>query len=133
MAQRLVWSFFVVLFKPQFCLFAYFPQALKDKHIEHRFTVAAIESFDEAVLHRPSRFDELEPHVVLFSPISQRHRDYFWIIVESQLARIAACNGYGIERAHDAGRRQIEVHVDRQPFAIEMIHHVEGTKATITP
>ena len=29
-----------------------------EKHIKYRFTLAAVESFDEAVLHRPSRFDE---------------------------------------------------------------------------
>src|ERR1044071_5417209 len=63
-----------------FSLFT-FRQALKDKHIEHRFTVAAIESFDEAVLHRPAWLDELEPDVMLLSPIGQRHRDHFWPIV----------------------------------------------------
>ena len=67
MAQRLVWSFFVVLFKPQVCLFTHFRQALKHKHTKHCLTVAAVESFDESILHRPPRLDELEEYVMLFS------------------------------------------------------------------
>src|SRR4030095_10656348 len=45
----------------------------------------------------------------------------------------AALSGYPIQRSHDARRRQVEVHFDRQSFAIEIIHYVEGAKATITP
>jgi hypothetical protein len=60
MAQGPVWSFFVVLLKPQFGLFADFIQSLKHKHIEYRFTVAAIESFNETILHRPPWLNELE-------------------------------------------------------------------------
>src|SRR5215510_3048274 len=85
MAQRLVWSFFVVFFKPQFCLFAHFRQALKDKHIKHRFTVAAIESFDEAILHWSSWLDELEQHIMFFSPIGERHRYQFWAVVPAKV------------------------------------------------
>jgi len=69
MAQRLVWSFFVVLLKPQFGLFADFIQSLKTQTYRVPLHVAAIESFNVTILHRPSWLDELEHHVVLFGPI----------------------------------------------------------------
>jgi len=43
MAQRLIWSFFVVLLHPLLGLLSDFAQLLKHKHVEHRFAVAAIE------------------------------------------------------------------------------------------
>jgi hypothetical protein len=73
MAQRLMSSFFVVFFQSLLSLLSDFVQTLKHKHVEHRFTVAAIKSFDEAVLHQPARLDELKQHVVFFGPIGQRH------------------------------------------------------------
>ena len=48
-------------------------------------------------------------------------------------ARIAALSGYPLQRSHDAWCWQVEVHFDRESFAIEIIHHVESAKATITP
>jgi len=53
-------------------------QALKHKHVEHRFAVTAIESFNETILHRFARFDELERHAMLLGPVSQRHGNQFW-------------------------------------------------------
>ena len=76
-----MWSFFVVFLQPPFSLLSDFGQALKHKHVEHRFTVATVESFDEAVLHRPTGLDELELHVMLFGPISERDREHLWAIV----------------------------------------------------
>src|ERR1051326_3151603 len=128
-----MWSFFVVFFKPLFGLLPPFPQALKHKHIEHRFTVAAIESFNEAVLHRFAGLDELERHAMIFGPVSQRDGDQLWSIVQPELERIAALSGYPLQRSHDARCRQVEIYFDRQALAIEIIHHVEGAKATITP
>lgn len=69
-----MWSFFVVLLEPLLSLFAHLCQALKHKHVEHRLTVATIESLDESVLHRPPWLDKLELHAVLLRPISECHR-----------------------------------------------------------
>lgn len=33
-----------------------------------------------------------------------------------------------MERSHDARYRQLEVHFNRQSFAIKVIHYVEGAK-----
>ena len=52
-----MWSFFVVPLEPLFRLFTDLVQALNHEHIEQRFPVAAIESFDEAILHRLAWFD----------------------------------------------------------------------------
>ena len=49
-----LWWFLVVLLQPLLGLLSDFMQALKHEHINHRFTVVAIESFDEAVLNRPA-------------------------------------------------------------------------------
>jgi hypothetical protein len=66
---------------PLLGLLSHLMQALKHKHIEYCFAVAAIESFDKAVLHRPSGLDELEQHVMVFGPIGQGHRHHLWVIV----------------------------------------------------
>src|SRR6476620_739121 len=128
-----MWSFFVVLLEPQLCLLSDFIQALKHKHIKHRFAIAAIEPFNETILHRLTRFDELEPYAMLLGPLSQRQGDELRTIVQSQLERIAAGSGYAVERAHHALGRQAEIDFYSQRFAIEVIDHVESAKARTTP
>src|SRR5215211_2592310 len=128
-----MWPLLVVLPEPLLRLLSHFCQTLKDKHVEHCFPVAAVESFDEAVLHRSSWLNELEQHAVLLGPVSERRRDQLWSIVQSQFERIAALSGYPIQRSHHAFRGQVEVHFDRQHFAIEIIYYVEGTKTPTAP
>src|SRR5215203_2892229 len=132
-AQRLVWSFFVVLLEPLLSLFSDFTQALKHKHVEHRFPVAPIEPLDETVLHRLSRFDELEHHAMLLGPVSQSHGNKLWSIVQPQLEWIAAHSGDPLKRAHHPRGRQIEVNFNRQQLAIEIVHDVECPEAPPTP
>src|SRR5438132_12933129 len=115
-----MWSFFVVLLEPLFCLLSHFVQGLKHEHVEHRFTVAAIESFDKAILHRLAWFDELECHAMLLSPFSQDQSDELGTVVCSQLEGIAADSGYLLKHAHYSLGRQAEVNFDRQRFAIEI-------------
>ncbi len=50
-SQRLMWPLFVALPEPLFRLFSYFVQSLKHVHVQDPFTVAAIDSFDKAILH----------------------------------------------------------------------------------
>lgn len=66
-----MWSFFVVLIESFLGLLSNFIQALKHKHVEHRLAVAAIEPFNETILHRLARFDELERYAMLLGPVSQ--------------------------------------------------------------
>ena len=47
-----MWPFFVVFLELLFCLLSQFVQSLEHEHVEHRFAVAAIESFDKAILRR---------------------------------------------------------------------------------
>src|SRR5205807_3615844 len=103
-----MWSFFVVLLEPLFCLLSHFVQSLKHEHVEHRFTVAAIESFDKAILHRLAGFDELQHHAMLFGPVSQGESDKLGTIVCSQLEWIAADSGYLLKHAHHSFGRQAE-------------------------
>ena len=60
-----MWSFLVILLEPEFSLLSDFIQALKHKHVEHGFAIAAIEPFDETILHWLAWFDELERHAML--------------------------------------------------------------------
>src|SRR5215208_5152820 len=114
-------------------LFFDFTQALKHKHVEHRFPVAAIEPLDETILHRLSGFDELERHAMLLGPVSQRHGNKLWSIIQPQLEGIAAESGDPVKRAHHPRGRQIEVNFNRQQLAIEIVHDVEGPEAPPTP
>src|ERR1044071_3456749 len=85
MAQRLMWSFFVVLLHPLLGLLSDFAQLLKHKHVEHRFAVAAIEPLDETILHRLGWFDELEQHAMLLGPVSQGHGNELRSIVPAKV------------------------------------------------
>src|SRR5213075_1657807 len=128
-----MWPLFVVLLEPLFRLFTNFFQALKHEHVEHRFTVTAIEPFDKAILHRLTWFDELQSHAVLLGPLRQSQRDELGTIVQSELERVAADSGYLFKLAHDPRGRQVEVNDDRQRFAIEVIDYIEGAKARALP
>src|SRR3954451_7366409 len=100
MAQRLMWSFFVVLLHPLLGLLSDFAQLLKHKHVEHRFPVAAIEPLDETILHRLAPFDELERHAMLLGPVSQSYGNKLWSIIQPQLEGIAAHSGDPLQRVH---------------------------------
>src|SRR6267142_5638508 len=128
-----MWSFFVVLLEPLLGLLSDFIQALKYKHVEHRLTVAAIEPFNETILHRFARFDELERHIMLLGPFRQRQGDELRTVVCSELEGIAADRCYPFKLAHHALGGQTEVDCDRQRLAIEIIDHVESAKARTTP
>src|SRR5258706_5791166 len=119
-----MWPLSVVLLEPHFGLSTHFVQSLNHEHVENRLAVAAIESFNEAILHRLARFDELEHHSVLFGPFSQGKRDELRSIVCSQLEGIAADSGYPVKLAHHALGGQAAVDFDRQRFTIEVIHHI---------
>src|SRR5436190_1838533 len=79
-----MWPLLVVLRKPLFGLLSHFVQTLKHVHVEHRLAIAAIESFNETILHRLARFDELEHHSMLFGPFSQGQRDELRTVVCSE-------------------------------------------------
>src|SRR6266481_7042999 len=128
-----MWSFFVVLFEPHFRLFPHLVQSLKHEHVEHRLAVAAIESFNKAILHRFARFDELERYAMLLGPFSQGQSDELRTVVCSELEGIAADSGYRFKLAHHAFGRQAEVHHDRQCFTIEVVDDIEGATATTVP
>src|ERR1700681_376707 len=103
-----MWPLFVVLLEPDFGLFTHLVQTLKHEHVEHRLAVAAIESFNETILHRLARFDELEHHSVLFGPVSQSQGDELRTVVCSELEGIAADSGYSFKLAHHPLGRQAE-------------------------
>src|SRR5258706_6349788 len=128
-----MWPLLVVLPQPHFGLFTHLVQSLKPVHVEHRLAVAAMESYNEAILHRLARFDELEHHSVLFGPFSQGQRDELRTIVCSQLEGIAADSGYPFKLAHHALGGQAEVDFDRQRFTIEVIDHISSAEATTVP
>src|SRR5258708_32043284 len=128
-----MWPLFVVLLEPHFGLLPHLVQSLKHIHVEHRLAVAAIESFDKAILHRFAWFDELERNTMLFGPLRQSQRDELWTVVCSELEGIAADSGYPFKLAHHSLGRQAEVDFDRQRFAIEVVDDIEGTEPPTVP
>src|ERR1700681_1004805 len=128
-----MWPLFVVLLEPDFGLFTHLVQTLKHVHVKHRLAVAAIESFNETILHRLARFDELQGHAMLFGPLRQSQRDELRTVVCSELEGIAADSGYPFKLAHHALGRQAEVDCDRQRFAIEVVDDIESPEASSIP
>src|SRR5260221_12512154 len=120
-----MWPLFVILPQPHSGLFTHLIQSLKHEHVEHRLAVAAIEPFNETILHRFARFDELERHLVLLGPLSQSQGDELRTVVCSELEGIAADSGYPFKLAHHSLGRQAEVDCDRQRFTIEVVDHIE--------
>src|SRR5258706_4156248 len=105
-----MWPFLVVLLEPHFGLFTHLVQSLKHEHVEHRLAVAAIESFNETILHRFAWFDELERNTMLFSPLRHSQGDELRTIVCSELEGIAADSGYSFKLAHHPLGGHAEVH-----------------------
>src|SRR5258706_8907684 len=95
-----MWPLFVVLLEPHFGLFTHLVQSLKHEHVGHRLAVAAIESFNETILHRFSCFDELERNTMLFGPLRQSQGDELRTVVCSELEGIAADRGCPFKLAH---------------------------------
>jgi hypothetical protein len=101
--------------------------------VEDVLAVAAIESFNETILHRLAWFDELQGHAMLFGPVSQSQSDELWTVVCSELEGIAADSGYPFKLAHHSLGSQAEVHHDRQGFAIEVVNDIKSPEATTVP
>ena len=80
-----MWSLIVVFLDPRFGLFPHLVQSLKHIHVEHCLAIAAIESFNEAVLHWFAWFDELECHAMFLGPFSQSDRHQFGTIVPAKV------------------------------------------------
>src|SRR5260221_12327116 len=95
-----MWPFLVVLLEPHFGLFTHLVQSLKHEHVEHRLAVAAIESFNETILHRLARFGEIARYAMILGPFSQRHGDKLPSVVCSELEGIAADSRYPFKLAH---------------------------------
>src|SRR5258708_22757702 len=116
-----MWPLFVVLLEPHFGLFTHLVQSLKHEHVEHRLAVAAIESFNESILHRFARFNELKRHIVLLGPLRQSQPDELRTVVCSKLEGIAANSGYPFTLTHHSLDRHPADHRNRQRLAIELI------------
>lgn len=110
----------VVVGNPSLCLLAHFGEIAEDVHVEHAAPEAAIESFDETVLHRPAWLDEVQRGAFAFRPLGQRQRyEKLRSVVQAQLGGVAAPGGDAFQRASDARGRQVEIDLDRQRFSAE--------------
>lgn len=97
----------VVVGKPSLDLLAHFGEMAEDVHVEHAAPEAAIESFDETVLHRPPWLDEVQRDAFAFRPLGQRQRNELQSVVQAQLGGVAAPGGDAFQRANDARGRQV--------------------------
>lgn len=82
-AEAVVRYLGVVIGQPLLRLFAYFSEIAEDVHIQHATSEAAIEAFDETVLHRLYRLDEVQRDVLSLRPFRQRQGNEFWAIVQA--------------------------------------------------
>lgn len=80
---------------------SYLVQTFKDVHIEDRLTICPVKSFDVAVLHRTSRFDEFEFDLVLFGPVGDGYRRELRPVVEADPLRQASRFGDLVEHSDD--------------------------------
>lgn len=87
--ERLMGPLLVVLGKPGFGVFADLRETFEQVHVEHLGSIGAIEAFDQGVLGRFARLDELEVDTVLLGPVGQADRDKFRPVVQAQLPWIA--------------------------------------------
>jgi hypothetical protein len=103
----------VVVGQPSLRVLAHFGEIAEDVHVEHAAPEAAIEAFDEAVLHRPAWLDEVQRDAFAFRPLGQRQRNKLRPVVQAQLDGVAAPSGDAFQRANDARGRQVEINFDR--------------------
>ena len=85
-----MWANSVVIVTPAFDSFPCARQAEEPVGVEAFVTKSAIERFDVAILHRPTRFDVAQQHSMLFAPSAQGTRDELRAVVDVDLFRKAA-------------------------------------------
>lgn len=123
----------VVVGQPWLCLLAYFGQVSEDMHVEDAAPEASVKALDEAVLHRPSGFDEVELDAFSFRSFRQRKSDEFRTVVQAKLRQIAAPRGDTFERSDDSRCRKIKVDFHSERLAAEVVNDVERTKPAAVP
>lgn len=74
---------------------------------QHTTPETAIEAFDEAVLHRSSRLNEIQCDVLAFSPFRQRQNDEFRAAVQAKLCWIAAPRSNSLRGLDDLCSRRV--------------------------
>lgn len=116
----------VVVGNPPLGLLAHLGGIAEDVHVEHAASKAAIDSFDETMVHEPARLDEVQRDAFAFRPSGQSWRDELRPVVQAQLGWVAVPGGDAFQRADDARGRQVEIDFDRQRLAAEAIDDVSG-------
>lgn len=85
----------------------------------------AVIALDIGVLLRLARLDKRDLDAVLGGPSLGRLADVFWTVVAPDHARLAAPFDQLVKRPEDAFRRQREIDIDDQAFAVEIVDDVE--------
>lgn len=84
--------------------------------------VAAVESFDEPVLHRFIRLDDAQFHALLFGPVGDRGRDELGAIIKAELQRIASPGGNALQHP-------VRADSDRPPWSASLLHRGSEMKS----
>lgn len=58
-------------------------------HVEHATSIAAVEAFNEAILHRAPRLNEVLRDALGLRPFGQRRRDELRAVVQAQFVRVS--------------------------------------------
>ena len=75
-----------------------------------------------------SRLNEIEVDVALLGPRVHDESDVLRAVVTANAVRLSTPRDELIERAHDPFGRERQIRLDREPFAIEVVDHVEEPK-----
>ena len=87
-------------------------------------------ALDISILLGLAGLDVLDRNTMLLSPFPQRFTDVFRAIVDPDRARLAAPFYGPVEAADDPFCGQREIYLDPQPFAVEVIQHVQKPERT---
>jgi len=131
--EGVVRDLLVVVMQPALGVLPDFGQVAEHVEVEHAFAVAAVETFDEAVLHRSAGLDELEFNALGFRPLGQRNGDELGAVIQPQSLRIAAPGSNPIQRADDPASGKVQVDLDRQGLAVVVVNDVEGAESAAIP
>ena len=74
----------------------------KQVHVEHLFTVGAIEAFDVGILIRLARLDVVESHSLSLAPGGSHLGQILWAVIDTDRVRFAPPFHQPIQRTHHA-------------------------------
>lgn len=119
----------VIFSQPALCHFPSFTPRSEQIKIQYFCPVRTVEPFDKGILRGLAGPDKFQHHTMVFCRLCQRQRDQLRTVIHPHFQRISAVCHDPVQHSHDPLRRDILVNFNRQGFAVNIIHYVEGPEA----